>query len=104
MKKDDFGADIISISDEDGNNYELEHVDTIEVNGVYYLAFLPANVDEDSEDYALILLKKDKDDDYLVNLEEDEEERIYEMFMERLFGDEDDEDTEDDLDSEDNDE
>ena len=62
MKKDDFGADIISISDEDGNNYELEHVDTIEVDGVYYLAFLPANVDEDSEDYALILLKKDKDD------------------------------------------
>lgn len=96
MKKDDFGADIISISDEDGNNYELEHVDTIEVDGVYYLAFLPANVSEDSEDYALILLKKDKDDDYLLNLDEDEEERIYEMFMERLFNDDDeDEDYED---------
>lgn len=91
MKKDDFGADIISISDEEGNNYELEHVDTIEVDGVYYLAFLPANVDEDSEDYALILLKKDKDDDYLLNLDEDEEERIYEKFMERLFNDDDEE-------------
>lgn len=91
MKKDDFGADIISISDEEGNNYELEHVDTIEVDGVYYLAFLPANVDEDSEDYALILLKKDKDEDYLLNLDEDEEERIYEKFMERLFNDDDEE-------------
>lgn len=91
MKKDGFGADIISISDEEGNNYELEHVDTIEVDGVYYLAFLPANVDEDSEDYALILLKKDKDDDYLLNLDEDEEERIYEKFMERLFNDDDEE-------------
>lgn len=91
MKKDGFGADIISISDEEGNNYELEHVDTIEVDGVYYLAFLPANVDEDSEDYALILLKKDKDEDYLLNLDEDEEERIYEKFMERLFNDDDEE-------------
>lgn len=91
MKKDDFGADIISISDEEGNSYELEHVDTIEVDGVYYLAFLPANVDEDSEDYGLVLLKKDKDDDYLLNLDEDEEERIYEKFMERLFNDDDEE-------------
>ena len=91
MAKNDFGADFISISDEDGNNYELEHVDTIEVDGAFYLAFLPADVDEDSEDYGLILLKRDKDEDYLVNLEEDEEERVYEMFMERLFGDDDEE-------------
>ena len=92
MEKDNFGPDIISISDDEGNSYELEHVDTIEVDGVYYLAFLPANVDENSDDYALILLKKDTDEDYLLNLDEDEEERIYQLFMERLFNDDDEED------------
>ena len=92
MEKDNFGPDIISISDDEGNSYELEHVDTIEVDGVYYLAFLPANVDENSDDYAPILLKKDTDEDYLLNLDEDEEERIYQLFMERLFNDDDEED------------
>ena len=75
MEKDNFGPDIISISDDEGNSYELEHVDTIEVDGVYYLAFLPANVDENSDDYALILLKKDTAEDYLLNLDEDAEAR-----------------------------
>lgn len=88
---DKFGGDIISISDEEGNNYNLEHVDTIELDGVYYLAFLPADLDEDDENYGIILLKKDRDDDDLTNLTEEEEDRVYEKFMERLFNDDEDE-------------
>ena len=32
---EEYSGNIISISDEEGNNYELEHLDTIEMDGVY---------------------------------------------------------------------
>ena len=48
---EDYGNDFISISDDEGNAYELEHLDTIEHNGVFYLAFLPADMDENDENY-----------------------------------------------------
>lgn len=34
-----FGPDFITITDEDGNEFELEHLDTIEYNGQTYMAF-----------------------------------------------------------------
>lgn len=83
-----FGGDFISISDEEGNEYELEHLDTMEINGIYYLAFVPADVDEKDEKYGLVILKKEtENDEYLTILEENELESVYERFMERLFGD-----------------
>ena len=85
----DFGSDIYTITDEEGNNYELEHVDTIELNGVYYLAFLPADMDPDDEDCGIVLLKQVPGTEELENLEDDEEEDIYNRFMERLFSEDD---------------
>lgn len=85
-----FGSDFISISDDEGNNYELEHLDTIELDGTFYLAFLPTDIDEDDENYGIIILKQEKDE-YLVVPPDDELELAYEKFMERLFNDEEDE-------------
>lgn len=83
---DAFGGDFISISDENGNEYELEHLDTMEINGVYYLAFVPADIDENDERYGLVILKKEtENDEYLTMPDEDEMEVVYEKFMERLF-------------------
>jgi len=53
----EFGNDLITISDDDGNVFMLEHIDTIELDGVFYVAFLPADLDEDDEEYGLIILK-----------------------------------------------
>ncbi|MGM9521859.1 MAG: DUF1292 domain-containing protein [Oscillospiraceae bacterium] len=86
---DGFGKDVYTISDDEGNNYELEHLDTIEMDGVFYLAFLPVDGGEDS---GMVILKSEKGedgDDYLVIPDEDEEERAYERFMQELFQDED---------------
>ena len=86
----DFGNDFVTISDQDGNEFELEHIDTIELDGQYYLAFLPADMDEDDENYGLIILKKSVSDDEetLVTPETDEElSRVFEMFAERLSDD-----------------
>ena len=47
---EEYGNDFISISDEDGNEFELELLDSFEVDGTNYMVFLPANMDEDDED------------------------------------------------------
>ena len=91
--KDDFGNDFISISDDDGNTYELEHIDTIEVDDEYYLAFLPADMDKDSEDYGFVILKMiegEGDENYFVVPDDDVIDDIYDRFMERLYDEDED--------------
>ena len=39
---EEFGPDFITVTDEDGNEFELEHLDTLEYNGQTYMAFFPA--------------------------------------------------------------
>ena len=91
----DFGSDYITISDEDGNDYELEHLDTIEYNGCCYLAFLPADIDENSEDYGIVILKTETvEGEEMLTVPPDEElDEVYELFMERLFSEDDEPDT-----------
>ena len=99
---EEYGSDFITVTDEDGNDYELEHVDTLEHNGRIYMAFFPASnaeekdgriveVDSDSEDYGLILMKvvEENGEELLSTLDSDEEEdEVYELFMTRIFQDE----------------
>ena len=40
---EEFGPEFISITDEDGNEFELEYVETIEYQGQVYRAFFPAD-------------------------------------------------------------
>lgn len=99
---EDFGANFISLTDEDGNEFELEHLDTIEYNGETYMAFLPTEdaddeKDHDPDDTGIILLKVVQADgeEQLSTLDSDEElEAVYAKFMEILFADEDEEDDE----------
>ena len=44
---EEFGPDFITVTDEDGNDFELEHLDTLEYNNEVYMAFFPA-VSEDA--------------------------------------------------------
>ena len=57
---EDFGGDIITIADEEGNEFELEILDELEVDGQSYTVFVPANIDTmnvDDPDYGLIFLR-----------------------------------------------
>ena len=86
----DYGNDFVTITDDDGNEFELEHLDTIEIDSIYYMAFLPADMDEDDENYGLIILKKVVTDgeEILTTLDDDEELAIvFERFVE-YFSDE----------------
>ena len=44
---DEYGNDIITITDDEGNEFVLEHLHTLEYNGTFYMAFLPTDMDED---------------------------------------------------------
>lgn len=99
---EEFGPDFITVTDEDGNEFELEHLDTLEYNGQTYMAFFPAvqgeekgdgvqEVDLDDEEYGLIILKAVNVDgeEQLSTLDSEEElELVYQQFMEVLFSDE----------------
>ena len=41
---EEYGSDFISVTDDDGNSFELEHLDTLELDGETYMAFLPADM------------------------------------------------------------
>ena len=89
----EFGPDFITVTDEDGSEFELEHVDTIEYKGQVYMAFFPADTgeDEEDEDTGLIILKVvDVDgEEQLSTLDTEQElEEVYDQFMEALFQDE----------------
>ena len=90
----------LTITDEEGNSYELEYLDTMEVEGHIYLVFLPADVDEDDERYGILIMEAlpgdgDGDDDqYLTPVPDEDAERIYDLYMERIFSEEEEEDAE----------
>ena len=94
-KENEFGPDLITIIDDDGQEFELEILDEMDYNGEHYIAFLPANMDEDDPDYGIIILRSvlDENGDELFESIDDEDELqdVYEHFMVLLFDDEDEE-------------
>ena len=83
---EEFGPDFISVTDEDGNEFDLELVDTLEHNGTTYYAMFPAvpedeetgepaDIDADDEEHGLVIMKLIVDDgeEILSTLDSDEE-------------------------------
>lgn len=91
---DEYGSDFITIVDEDGTEYELEVLNTVEYNGVSYLAVIPADNGEADADLEISILKSIEDDgEPLLCAIEDEEElqAVYELIMDSLYEEEDEE-------------
>lgn len=93
--ENNFGPDFVTIVDEDGKEYEMEFLDSIELDGKTYYAFCEAGLPDDVESVEVSIFRVDTNDDdteELVGLDdEDELERVYDKF---LFQQEDDEDEE----------
>lgn len=91
----DYGANYISITDEDGVEYELEVLSTVTYKGAEYLALTPADADEDAEELEVSILKSvmDGDEPVLVAVEDDAElEAVYDLLMQTMFEDDEAED------------
>ena len=88
---DYYGSDFVTIIDEDGTEYELEILSTLEYNGETYLAVIPADGEEHESLDVCILKSVDEDGEaILCAIEDDEElEAVYSLMMDSLYEDED---------------
>lgn len=87
---EEYGSDIVSVLDDEGNEHQFELLDAIETDEGRYVALLPIYSDAESaieDDGELVILEvvNDEGDDLLVPIEDDEVfENIAEIFEERL--------------------
>ena len=88
------GPNFITLTDDNGNDIELEYVDALELNGQTYMAFCPVveeDEDPDAEDLGLVILKSvmENGEELLSTLDSEEEaEKVFELFMEQLMEEE----------------
>lgn len=86
---DNFGSDFMTIVDEDGTEYELEVLTTLEYNGFSYLAVVPADDTEDSGiKYEVSILKSVEEDGepILCAIEDEQElETVEKLIMDQLY-------------------
>ena len=86
---DEYGSDFMTIVDEDGTEFELEVLTTLEYNGATYLAVTPAN-GEETEDLEVSILKSVEEDgeSTLCAIEDEAElETVYNLIMDQLYED-----------------
>ncbi len=85
---DEYGSDFITIADEDGTEYELEVLSTVEYNGASYLAVVPASGEDEPSDLEVSILKSTEEDGepLLCAIEDDEElQAVYDLIMDSLY-------------------
>ena len=91
---EEYGSDFMTIVDEDGTEFELEVLSTLEYNGCTYLAVIPAGSEEEADLEVSILKSVEEDGEPLLCAIEDEDElrSVYDLIMDSLYEeDEDDE-------------
>lgn len=83
---EEYKNNFVVLTDEDGNEKEFEHIDTLEDNGIMYLALIPAELDLEEEAEVVILkIVEENGEELLATVDDDDENvRIYNLFMDRL--------------------
>ena len=85
---------LITIADEEGNEFELEILDTLELDGQIYTVFVPAdieNMDVNDPDYGLIFLRnrEENGEEFFDSIDDDAElDRVYELYQQILDAEE----------------
>jgi len=84
MDKDMYGNDFITLIDEDGNEAEFEHIDTVEYEGTTYLAFIPAELPVEADAEVVIMRIIEEDGEELLEGVEDDTiaDTIFNIVME----------------------
>ena len=88
--ENEFGSDFMTIVDEDGTEYELEVLSSLEYNGFTYLAVIPAGSEEDGDLQVSILKSVEEDGEPILCAIEDEAEleAVYNLIMDLLYEEE----------------
>lgn len=87
---DEFGSDFMTIVDEDGTEYELEVLSSLDYNGSTYLAVTPADGGEEEDaDLEVSILKSEEDENgepLLCAIEDEAElDTVYQLIMDQLY-------------------
>ncbi|NCB28255.1 MAG: DUF1292 domain-containing protein [Clostridia bacterium] len=83
---DEYGNDFVMLTDEDGNEQEFEHIDTVELDGQVYMAFIPAELAaEDEAEVVILKVVEEAGEEILASVEDDAEaDRVYEIVMQHI--------------------
>ena len=85
---DQYGSDFITIVDDDGKEYELEVLSTLEYNGNTYMAVIPAEGSQDTLELEVSILKSVEEDGepILLTIDDEQElETVYGLIMDSLY-------------------
>ena len=84
---EEYGNDFVTLIDEDGNEVEFEHIDTVEYNGVTYLAFIPAEISIEEDAEVVIMQIVEENGEELLEAVEDDEiaDAVFNIVMERAM-------------------
>ena len=87
---EEYGNDIISLMDEEGNETEYEMIVAVELNGQTYVALLPLYENPEDiveEDYQVVILKMVEEDgeEILLTINDEAEfDAVWQAFEDRL--------------------
>lgn len=85
---DQYGSDYITITDDEGKEYELEVLSTLEYNGCTYMAVIPAGDSQDTLQLEVSILKSIEEDGepILCTIDDEQElEAVYDLIMDSLY-------------------
>lgn len=85
---DQYGSDFITITDDEGKEYELEILSTLEYNGCTYMAVIPAGDSQDTLQLEVSILKSIEEDGepILCTIDDEQElEAVYDLIMDSLY-------------------
>ena len=88
---DQYGSDFLTIVDDEGNEYELEVLSTLEYNGNTYLAVIPAAESAETLELEVSILKSTEENgEAILSVIEDEEEleAVHDILMDSLYEEE----------------
>ena len=79
-----FGDDYITLTDEDGQEFEVEVLATVEYNGMDYMGVCPAGMEDESELEVSILKVVEEDGEAILEAvtDDDELEAVYNLLLE----------------------
>ena len=83
---DHYGSDFITIVDEDGEEYELEVLTSVEYNGQTYMSVIPAGYEEADPEVSILKSVEEDGEPILCAIEDEQElEDVYNYIMDKLY-------------------
>ncbi len=82
---EEYGGDFIVLTDDEGHEVELEHLDTLEYEGNTFMALVPVTENEEEEELVILMVEEEDGEEILVTVDDEQLlEAVYEIFMQRV--------------------